>query len=89
MVSRLTEMNGAAVFTEEGIHVGELEDISIDPETGRVLGLMLTKLSDEFLKKMGAEAGKGIIVPYEAVKAVGDIILMRSVRYGAPKSEEL
>ncbi|MBU2560122.1 PRC-barrel domain-containing protein, partial [archaeon] len=48
MVSRLSEMSGLDVFIEEGKHVGVLEDVSIDSDTGKVLGLIVSKLDSKF-----------------------------------------
>jgi sporulation protein YlmC with PRC-barrel domain len=87
MVSRLTEMSGLEVFTEGGKHVGVLEDISIDPETGKVLGIILSKLDPDFAKKVGAEDKKGVVVPYKAIKSIGDIVLMRELIYETPSEQ--
>ncbi|MFH1774795.1 MAG: PRC-barrel domain-containing protein [Methanobacteriota archaeon] len=84
MVVRLSEIGGLEVFTEGGKHVGIVEDFSIDPETGKVLGVVLSKVDDEFLRRMGVEgSGKGVVLPYEAVKSIGDIVIMKSITYGA------
>jgi len=81
MVSRLSEMSGLDVFTEEGKHIGVLDDVSIDPETGRVLGMVVSKLDPKFSEQVGAEGKKGIVAPYSTVKSIGDIVLMRSISY--------
>lgn len=85
MVSRLSEMSGLDVFVEEGRHVGVLEDVSIDSDTGKVLGLIVSKLDSKFSEQVGAGGKKGVVVPYSAVKSVGDIVLMRAVSYSGPK----
>lgn len=88
MVSRLNEIIGLDVFTEDGKRIGMFQDVSIDPETGKVLGIVLTKLNGDFIKKTGIEkVGKGVIVPYVAVKSVGDIIIIRNIVYSHPSSE--
>jgi sporulation protein YlmC with PRC-barrel domain len=81
MVSRLTDMSGLDVFTEDGKHVGVLEDVSIDPETGKVLGVVLNKVDEEFLKEMNIEGRRGVIVPFAGIKSIGDIVLMKNVVY--------
>lgn len=85
MVSRLSEMSGLDVFTEEGKHIGVLDDVSIDPETGRVLGMVVSKLDSKFSEQVGAEGKKGIVAPYSTVKSIGDIVLMRSISYTGTK----
>ncbi len=87
MVSRLSEMSGLDVFIEEGRHIGVLEDVSIDSDTGKVLGLIVSKLDSKFSESVGAEGKKGVVVPYSSVKSVGDIVLMRAVSYSAPPVE--
>jgi sporulation protein YlmC with PRC-barrel domain len=88
MVSRLTEMNGLDVFTEEGKHIGVLDDVSIDSDTGKILGMIVSKLDSKFSEQVGAEGKKGIVVPYSAVKSVGDIVLMRPISYTGTETEE-
>lgn len=89
MVSRLNEMVELDVFTEDGKRIGTFEDVSIDPETGKVLGILLTKINGDFAKRAGLQdVGKGVIVPYVAVKSVGDIIILKSIVYASQKQEQ-
>ncbi len=88
MVSRLNDITGLDVFTEDGKRIGTFQDVSIDPETGKVLGVVLNKINGEFAKKTGLEnIGKGVVVPYVAVKSVGDIIILKNIVY-TPEQEE-
>jgi sporulation protein YlmC with PRC-barrel domain len=81
MVSRLTEISGLDVFTEDGKRVGVLEDVSIDPESGKVIGLAVTRVEDEFLERIGISENKGILVPYAGIKSLGSIVLMKKLPY--------
>ncbi len=81
MVSRLSEMNGLDVFTEEGRHIGGLEDVSINPETGKILGMIISRLDPKFSEQVGAGGKKGVVVPYSSVKSIADIVLMRPISY--------
>lgn len=87
MVTRLGEIMGKEVFSENGIHVGVTEDVTIDSDTGRVLGIALGKVDESFAKFMGLEAGKKLVIPYGAVKSIGDIVLIRKIEtsMGAPR----
>jgi len=87
MVSRLTEVYGKNVYTVEGMHVGALEDISVDPESGRLGGLVISNVNKSFKNRLGIEGQKGFIIPYSGVKSVGDIILIGNVRYETEPSE--
>lgn len=86
MVSRLSDISGLDVFTEDGRHVGVLEDVSIDPETGKVLGVVLSKVDEEFLKEMNVESRRGVIVPFTGIKSIGDIVLMKRLSYGVKEA---
>ncbi len=81
MVSRLTEINGLDVFTEDGKRVGVVEDVSIDPDSGKVLAVAVGRVSEEFLDKIGISEGRGVLVPYPGIKSVGSIVLMRNLPY--------
>lgn len=81
MVSRLTEISGLDVYTEDGKRVGVLEDVSIDPENGKILGLAVTRVSEEFLEKVGVSEGRGVLVPYAGIKSIGNIVLMKNLPY--------
>lgn len=86
MVSRLNDMSGLDVFTEDGKHVGVMEDVSIDPETGKVLGVVLNKVDEEFLRELSIEGKRGVIVPFGGIKSIGDIVLMKNVIYSVKES---
>ncbi len=90
MVSRLNEMAGLDAFTEDGKRIGTFQDVTIDPETGKVLGIVLTKVDGDFVKRAGIQSvGKGVIVPYVAVKSVGDVIILKNIVYAhAPQPQE-
>ncbi len=81
MVYRLTEMDGLDVFTDEGLHVGLLEDLSVDPETGKILGVVLKNTDEKFLRAMEIETTKGIIIPFSGIKAINDIIIIKNIAY--------
>ncbi len=86
MVLRLNEICGLEVFTEEGKHVGIMDDLSVDPETGKVLGVVISKLDPKFSEHVGAEGKKGVIAPYSTMKSIGDIAIMRPISFtGADK----
>ncbi len=88
MVSRLSELTSKDVFTEDGSRVGSLEDVVIDPETGKVQGLLIGNVSESFLERVKLERARGVNVPYRAVKAVSDIVILRDAVYSAKSSSE-
>ena len=83
MVSRLSEITGKEVFTEDGAHVGSVDDLVIDPETGRVTGILIGNVEESFWKRVGVDKSRGVNVPYRAVKSVGDIVILKNIVYSA------
>lgn len=81
MVMRLTELSGLDAFIDDGMHAGIIEDVAIDTETGKITGVAMGKVDEDFLAKMDVEGGRGIIVPYGAVKSVKDIVLLKDIVY--------
>jgi len=66
-------MLGLDVYTQKGIFVGRVDDAVIDPEQGIVSGLALGNINKELFD----QKGKGVVIPYRLVTAIGDIVLMR------------
>ncbi|NOZ77186.1 MAG: hypothetical protein GXO65_05865, partial [Euryarchaeota archaeon] len=61
MVLRLTEISGLDAFTEDAFHVGVLEDVLIETDTGKVTGIALGRVEEGFLKRVDAEGAKGVV----------------------------
>jgi len=78
----ITSLLGLEVYNQKGIYIGRVDDAVLDPEKGVVSGLAIGDVNREIFEKKG----KGIIVPYRWVAAVGDIILIRHLASNA-KSE--
>lgn len=82
MTVRLSRLKGIEVFTEEGERVGVIVDITLDPTTGKVLTLLVDRLNKEFTEKIGVD-GKGLSIPFKAVKSIGDIVILSNAIYYA------
>ena len=86
----ITSLVGREVYSNNGVYVGEVEDVRLDIERETVTGLALSTLnSDIFGNAM--QGSRGIIVPYRWVRAVGDVVLVNDIveRYrGADEEEE-
>ncbi|MDS0292577.1 PRC-barrel domain-containing protein [Halogeometricum luteum] len=85
----LTTLVGREVYSNNGVFVGEVEDIRLDLDRQTVTGLALGRLNDELFGTR-IEAGKGVLLPYRWVRAVGDVILVNDVieRLRQPEEEE-
>ena len=85
----LTTLVGREVDSNNGVFVGEVDDIRLDLDRQSVTGLALGRLNDELFRNR-IEPGKGVLIPYRWVRAVGDVILINDVieRLKQPDEEE-
>ncbi|MBI2147440.1 photosystem reaction center subunit H [Candidatus Woesearchaeota archaeon] len=73
------------VFTDEGDYFGDIEE-SILTKT-RVFGWRVRATKNSYLSKVLGSA-KGVIVPHQLVKAVGDIIIISRAAVPSYNPEE-
>ena len=85
----ITSLVGREVYTNNGVFVGEVEDLKLDLDTQAVTGLAVGSLSRELFEQEVRQS-KGVVVPYRWVRAVGDVILVTDVveRVREPDDEE-
>ncbi|MFB6195518.1 MAG: PRC-barrel domain-containing protein [Haloplanus sp.] len=74
----ITTLVGREVYSNNGVFVGEVEDVRLDLGQQAVTGLALGELSQELFAGR-IEADKGVMIPYRWVRAVGDVILINDV----------
>jgi len=74
----ITTLVGREVYSNNGVFVGEVEDVRLDLNQQQVTGLALGELSQELFAGR-IEASKGAMIPYRWVRAVGDVILINDV----------
>ncbi|WP_372912679.1 PRC-barrel domain-containing protein [Salinigranum sp.] len=74
----ITNLVGREVYSNNGVFVGEVRDVHLDFERQTVTELALQDLNDELFHGR-IEPGKGVMVPYRWVRAVGDVILINDV----------
>ena len=85
----ITSLVGREVYTNNGIFVGEVEDLKLNLDSRTVTGLAVGRLNPQLFEQE-ARQSKGVIVPYRWVRAVGDVILVTDVveRVREPDDEE-
>ncbi|ELZ34433.1 hypothetical protein C474_01966 [Halogeometricum pallidum JCM 14848] len=83
----LTTLVGREVYSNNGVFVGEVEDIRLDLDRQTVTGLALGRLNDELFGTR-IDPGKGVLLPYRWVRAVGDVILVNDVIERLKHSDE-
>ncbi|MFD1569096.1 PRC-barrel domain-containing protein [Halorubrum laminariae] len=74
----ITSLVGREVYSNNGVFVGEIEDVRLDLDAQAVTGLALAELNHELFAGR-VERNTGVIVPYRWVRAVGDVVLVNDV----------
>ncbi len=74
----ITSLVGREVYSNNGVFVGEIEDIQLDLSARSVTGLALAELNHELF---GGDIGRstGVVIPYRWVRAVGDVVLINDI----------
>ncbi|SIR88992.1 PRC-barrel domain-containing protein [Natronorubrum thiooxidans] len=85
----ITSLVGREVYSNNGVFVGDVEDLRLNVDGEAVTGLALGNLNSELFAD-AAHGGQGVIVPYRWVRSVGDVILINDVveRVRKPDDEE-
>jgi sporulation protein YlmC with PRC-barrel domain len=73
MNAEITSLLDQEVYTQKGVFVGRVDDAVLDADKGVISGLALGDVN----KDLFDQRGKGIIIPYRWVTAVGDIIIIK------------
>lgn len=66
---RVSEYYDMPIYSDRARYVGEVQDVVINFDEGKVLGL-----------GFGRRGDKVTTIPYESVLAIGDIVLVKSKR---------
>ena len=74
----ITTLVGREVYSNNGVFVGEVEDVRLNLNEEVVNGLALNHLNAELFEGYTDEA-RGVMIPYRWVRAVGDVILINDV----------
>lgn len=83
----ITTLVGREVYSNNGVFVGEVEDLRLNLDTEVVNGLAIATLNPELFADQ--ETGdKGVIVPYRWVRSVGDVVLINDVVERLKEDEE-
>ncbi|MHC3439354.1 PRC-barrel domain-containing protein [Natrialbaceae archaeon A-gly3] len=85
----ITSLVGREVYSNNGVFVGEIEDLRLSIGEEAVTGLALGGLNPELFGKE-VHSSHGVILPYRWVRAVGDVVLVNDVveRVRDPEEEE-
>ena len=83
----ITSLVGREVYTNNGVFLGEVEDLRLDLNAESVTGLALHQLNRELFAAEAANSS-GVIVPYRWVQAVGDVIIVNDLAERIQRQKE-
>jgi len=86
-VKNLSEMFGKDVFTTKGVYCGKVGDVKVNLNKFRVRSLVIEAARGSYLSEI-VGGKKGIIVPYQMVQSVGDIVIIKHITAPAVKENE-
>jgi sporulation protein YlmC with PRC-barrel domain len=74
----ITTLVGREVYSNNGVFVGQVEDLRLNVDSRSVTGLALTQLNYDLFDER-ARGSRGVIIPYRWVRSVGDVILVNGI----------
>ncbi len=84
-MKKLTETYDMKVFTDSGDYFGDIEEAMLT--STKVYGWRVRATKNSFLSKVLGSA-KGVVVPHQLVKAVGDIMVISKTAVPAYAPED-
>ncbi|TQQ81066.1 photosystem reaction center subunit H [Halonotius terrestris] len=83
----ITSLVGREVYSNNGVFVGEIEDVQLNLDAQQVTNLAVGELNDELFSST-VSPGEGVLIPYRWVRAVGDVVLINSTIERLKEPEE-
>ena len=84
-MKKISETYDMKVFTDTGDYFGDVEESILTPT--KVFGWKVKATKNSFLSKVLGSA-KGVIVPHQLVKAVGDVLIISKTAVPSYSAEE-
>ena len=84
-MKKISETYDMKVFTDQGDYFGDIEETIVT--SNKVFGWKVKATRNSFLTKVLGSA-KGVIVPHQLVKAVGDIMIISKAAVPSYSGEE-
>jgi sporulation protein YlmC with PRC-barrel domain len=86
-VKEISEMFSKDVFTDKGFYCGKVSDIEFDLSRFKLRSIVIEVAKGTFLGKI-VGGKKGIIVPYQMIQSIGDIVLVKHINTPLPEEGE-
>lgn len=76
----ITNLIGREVYSNNGIYVGEVEDIQINTINEEITSLAVSNINEKGALFEGYDLdARGVLIPYRWVRAVGTIVLVNDI----------
>ena len=72
MLEEVSELIGLQVYTNNGVFLGNINNLVVDVDNGLVEGVFVGETNPLLV-----EGSKAVSVPYRWVQSVGDIVILR------------
>jgi len=77
-VKSITDMFSKDVFTGKGVYCGKVADVEVNLTKFRLRSLVVEAARGSFLSSL-VGGKKGVIVPYQLVESVGDVVIIKHI----------
>lgn len=84
-MERISDIYDMKVFTDSGEYFGDIEETIITKT--KIHGWRVKSTKNSYLSKVLGSA-KGVIVPHQLVKSIGDVMLISKAAVPSASSEE-
>ncbi len=75
----VTELRGKTVMTNDGQILGKIDNFVIKTESGDVKHVLVTPDEDIEPQLFTTDAENRLVLPYEGMKAVRDVVVMENI----------
>jgi len=82
---RVTEVYDLRVFTDDGNYFGDVEESIVS--SNKLFGWRIKSTKGSYLSKVLGGA-KGVIVPHQLVKSIGDVVIVSKAAVPSYENEE-
>ncbi|MGC8681218.1 MAG: PRC-barrel domain-containing protein [Thermoplasmata archaeon] len=72
----ITELQGRTAMSSDGEILGTIDNVVIDIEKGNIMHLLINPAKDLDTKKFEVEAKGRIVVPFNSMKSVKDVVVL-------------
>jgi len=72
VLEEISELIGLQVYTNQGVFLGNVNNLVVDVENGAIDGLFVQETNPLLV-----EASRAVSVPYRWIQSVGDIVVLR------------